>query len=83
MARKNGLKVGHLRLITIWPFHYEKTRDLLKNAHTIIVAEMNLGQMIHPITEAVSSDTKVILAPKIGGAIHTPFEILKFIEGEQ
>jgi len=83
MARNNGLKVGHLRLITIWPFHYEKTRDLLKNAHTIIVAEMNLGQMIHPITEAVSSDTKVILAPKIGGAIHTPFEILKFIEGEQ
>jgi len=83
MARKNGLKVGHLRLITIWPFHYEKTRDLLKNAHTIIVAEMNLGQMIHPITEAVSSDTKVILAPKIGGAIHTPFEILKFIEGAQ
>lgn len=83
MARKNGLKVGHLRLITIWPFHYEKTRDLLKNAHTVIVAEMNLGQMIHPITEAVSSDTKVILAPKIGGAIHTPFEILKFIEGEQ
>ncbi|HOG73545.1 MAG TPA: 2-oxoacid:acceptor oxidoreductase subunit alpha, partial [Methanofastidiosum sp.] len=71
MARKNGLKVGHLRLITIWPFHYEKTRDLLKNAHTVIVAEMNLGQMIHPITEAVSSDTKVILAPKIGGAIHT------------
>ncbi len=83
MARKNGIKVGHLRLITIWPFHYEKMKELLKNAHTIIVPEMNLGQMIHPITETVSRGTKVIPAPKIGGAIHTPFEILKFIEGEQ
>ncbi|NMC60247.1 MAG: 2-oxoacid:acceptor oxidoreductase subunit alpha, partial [Candidatus Methanofastidiosa archaeon] len=82
MARKNGIKVGHLRLITIWPFHYDKMRELLKNANTIIVPEMNLGQIIHPIKEAVSKDTKVISAPKIGGAIHTPFEILKFIEGE-
>jgi 2-oxoglutarate ferredoxin oxidoreductase subunit alpha len=83
MARKNGLKVGHIRLITIWPFHYEKMRELLKNAHTIIVPEMNLGQMIHPIREIANRDSKVILAPKIGGAIHTPYEILEYIKGEK
>ena len=83
MARKNGIKVGHVRLITIWPFNYEKMKDLLKNAHTIIVPEMNLGQMIHPIREIVNRDAKVISAPKIGGAIHTPYEILKIIEGNK
>lgn len=83
MARKNGIKVGHVRLITIWPFNYEKMKDLLKNAHTIIVPEMNLGQMIHPIREIVNRDAKVISAPKIGGAIHTPYEILKIIEGSK
>jgi len=83
MARKNGIKVGHVRLITIWPFNYEKMKDLLKNAHTVIVPEMNLGQMIHPIREIVNRDAKVISAPKIGGAIHTPYEILKIIEGSK
>jgi len=83
MARKNGIKVGHVRLITIWPFNYEKMKDLLKNAHTIIVPEMNLGQMIHPIREIVNRDAKIISAPKIGGAIHTPYEILKIIEGSK
>mgnify|MGYP001447808612 FL=1 len=83
MARKNGIKVGHVRLITIWPFNYEKMKDLLKNAHTIIVPEMNLGQMIHPIREIVNRDAKIISAPKIGGAIHTPYEILKIIEGNK
>ena len=83
MARKNDIKVGHVRLITIWPFNYEKMRNLLKNAHTIIVPEMNLGQMIHPIREIVERNTKVISAPKIGGAIHTPYEILKIIEGNK
>ena len=83
MARKNGIKVGHVRLITIWPFNYEKMKDLLKNAHTVIVPEMNLGQMIHPIREIVNRDAKVISAPKIGGAIHTPYEILKIIEGNK
>ena len=82
-ARKNGIKVGHIRLITIWPFNYCKMKELLKNAHTVIVPEMNLGQMIHPIRETVGKDTKVVSVPKIGGAIHTPYEILRVIEGDK
>ncbi len=70
MAREKGIKVGHIRLITIWPFNYEKIKELLKNVHTVIVPEMNLGQMIHPIREVVGKDVKVILAPRIGGAIY-------------
>lgn len=83
MARSKGIKVGHIRLITIWPFNYEKIKDFLKNAHTVIVPEMNLGQMIHPIREVVGKDVEVLLVPKIGGAIHSPEEILKHIEGAE
>lgn len=79
-AREKGLKVGMLRLITIWPFPYELVSSLAKRVKTILVPEMNMGQMIYPIREAAAGVCEVRLYSKIGGEIHTPGEILAELE---
>jgi 2-oxoglutarate ferredoxin oxidoreductase subunit alpha len=79
-ARRRGIKVGMLRLITIWPFPDELIQAWARRVRAIIVPEMNLGQIIHPIREAVSGTCNVISLPKIGGEIHTPGEILDALE---
>jgi len=44
-ARARGLKVGVLKLITIWPFPEQAVRDAARHASTVIVPEMNMGQI--------------------------------------
>lgn len=72
-ARKNGKKVGFLRLITIWPFPRKEIIEIGKNVDTIIVPEMNLGQISREIERFV--DCKVVPIPKIGGVIYSISEI--------
>lgn len=80
-ARAKGLKVGMLRLITIWPFPDAIIERWARNVKVMIVPEMNLGQMIHPIREVVAGTCEVRPLQKIGGEIHTPGEILDVLEG--
>lgn len=46
----------------------------------ILVPEMNLGQMVHPIRETVAGRCEVTLLPKIGGELHLPAEIIAALE---
>jgi 2-oxoglutarate ferredoxin oxidoreductase subunit alpha len=75
-ARKEGIKAGYLRLITLWPFPREILASL--DCKEIVVAEQNLGQMEHPVREF--SSCKVTLCQKIGGEMHRPEEILSFVK---
>jgi 2-oxoglutarate ferredoxin oxidoreductase subunit alpha len=45
LAREQGIPVGLLRLISIWPFPVKLLRELAESIDTFIVAEMNLGQI--------------------------------------
>ncbi len=80
-ARNRGIKVGMLRLITIWPFPEQVIVRWAERVHTMIVPEMNMGQIIHPIKEAVAGKCQVQALSKIGGEIHTPEEVLQALEG--
>jgi 2-oxoglutarate ferredoxin oxidoreductase subunit alpha len=51
MARSKGIKAGLLRLITAWPFPDEVIDRVSRKVNSIVVPEINAGQMIHPITE--------------------------------
>jgi len=77
-----GVRAGHVRLKTIWPFPDEKVKKLAENAERIIVPEMNLGQVYHEV-QRVACGTKVELLSKIGGGeLITPEEIVnKIAEG--
>lgn len=79
-ARSRGIRVGLLRLITVWPFPDEVIQRWAEKVRVMLVPEMNLGQIIHPIREAVAGQCKVIPVSKIGGELHTPAEILKAVE---
>ena len=82
MARTKGKKVGMLRLKLVWPFPYKEIQKLAGKVDEIIVPEMNLGQIVHPVREYVEGQCKVISAPKIGGEMHLPHELYKYLEGK-
>jgi 2-oxoglutarate ferredoxin oxidoreductase subunit alpha len=82
MARKNGIKAGLLRLKLVWPFPDKLISKLSKNVDKIIVPEMNLGQMVHPVREVACKNCEVVSAPKIGGEMHLPMELYKYLEAK-
>jgi len=83
MGREKGIKVGMLRLKTCWPFPNHVIKDLSKKVNKIIVPEMNLGQMYHPIREYAVEDCEVLPANKVGGEMHLPVELFEILEGSK
>ncbi len=78
MAGARGLRVGHLRLRTIWPFPEEEVSRLAGSARRILVPEMNLGQVAGEVQKIAGG--KVVKLNKIGGGeLITPEEILEAI----
>jgi 2-oxoglutarate ferredoxin oxidoreductase subunit alpha len=82
IGRNNGIKVGLLRLKLVWPFPIKEIQKLASKVDKIIVPEMNLGQIVHPVREYVDGQCEVVSAPKIGGEMHLPMELYKVLEGK-
>ncbi len=82
LAEADGIKVGHVRLKTIWPFADKAVERLGRNAKKIVVPEMNLGQVVREV-QRVACKSKVIPLNKIGGGeLITPEEVFaKVLEG--
>ena len=70
MVREWGLQVGLLRLITAWPFPTEAVRRVAQTTGNLLVAELNMGQMVHPVKEVV--DCPVHFQGHPGGALISP-----------
>jgi len=82
LARRDGIKVGMLRLKLVWPFPDKIINKISKRVDKIIVPEMNLGQIVHPVREAACGNCEVVGASKIGGEMHLPDELLKYLEAK-
>jgi 2-oxoglutarate ferredoxin oxidoreductase subunit alpha len=82
-AEKRGVKVGYVRLKTLWPFPEKPVQRLAENAEKIIVPEMNLGQIVNEVKRVAGCCAEVVPLNKIGGGeLITPEEILgKILEG--
>jgi len=81
-ARKQGLKVGYLRLITLWPFPDRVIKDLvMRKPKAIIFPEMNMGKMVREVERAAGGKTEIISFPKPGVELHKPTEIYDLISG--
>lgn len=78
-AREQGLKVGLFRLITAWPFPYERVKEISKLIKGFVVPEINCGQMVLEVERAAVDKCQVLLVPHAGGDIHEPEEILEAI----
>lgn len=79
-ARKAGIKVGMLRLITAWPFCETKIRNLARKVKAIVVPELNYGQMVLEVERAAAGQCRVISVNSCGGQVHDPEEILAAIK---
>lgn len=69
------LKVGLVKIDTVWPFPEKLLRQITRRVNTVIVPEMNMGKYCREVQRALR-DKNVIPMPKCGGNIHTPTEIL-------
>jgi 2-oxoglutarate ferredoxin oxidoreductase subunit alpha len=78
-ARKEGIKVGSLRMITIWPFCEKRIRELAGKVKTFVVPELNYGQMVLEVERCAGGKSKVISVNHCGGAVHDPAVILDAI----
>jgi 2-oxoglutarate ferredoxin oxidoreductase subunit alpha len=81
-AEAEAIKVGFVRLKTIWPFPDKAVAKLAKSAEKIIVPEMNLGQVCREV-QRVACKSEVVPLNKIGGGeLITPEELFaKILEG--
>lgn len=78
-ARANGVKAGLLKLKTLFPYPRRHTEKVLAHAKTLIVPEMNMGQMSREVKRVNMGRAAVRTINRIDGQIVTPSEILKVI----
>lgn len=78
-ARENGVKAGLLKLKTLFPYPRRQTEKVLAHARTLVVPEMNMGQMSREVKRVNMGRAAVRTINRIDGQIVTPSEILKVI----
>ncbi len=71
------MKVGKFRLITAWPFPEKQIAAIAAKVKAIVVAELNLGQMVREVERAAAGKAAVRLVGHAGGSVHRPEEILQ------
>jgi len=79
-ARKAGIKVGTLRLVTVWPFPEARIKELAAKVKAFVVPELNLGQIRREVERCAFGRAPVIGVPHCGGWVHDPDDILKAIK---
>ena len=79
-AREKGIKVGLVRLITIWPFADKVVAALAKKMKGILVAEMNYGQLVGEVRRAAAGACPVELCGKYNMQAFVPAEIESAID---
>lgn len=80
MLREEGIKVGMIRPISIWPFPENAFRDLPKDLKEILVCELSLGQMIDDVKLAVNGKYPVSFFGRTGGMLPEPEDIVRALK---
>ncbi len=75
-ARAEGIKVGLLRPISLNPFPFKQVEEVAKNAQSLLVVEMNTGQMLDDVRMASKGRLPVEFYGRLGGTVPFPDEIL-------
>ena len=74
-ARKNGIKAGLLRPITLWPFPKKELHKLADTAKVFLSVEMSMGQMVDDVRLAVNGKRPVHFFGRTGGIIPSVDEV--------
>jgi 2-oxoglutarate ferredoxin oxidoreductase subunit alpha len=75
-ARDNGIKVGWIRPITLWPFPMEQISKAADEFRIFLVVELSCGQMLEDVKLAIAGKSPVVFYGRPGGGVPTVDEIL-------
>ncbi len=78
-ARAQGIKVGMIRPITLWPFPKEALLKAAQKVNSFISVELSMGQMIEDVKLSTKCSKPVTLCNRAGGMIPTPQQVLDSI----
>ena len=78
-ARAEGIKVGLIRPITLWPFPSKALRAAAEKVKRFVSVELSMGQMIEDVRLAIECSRPVSLCCRVGGMIPSPDEVLQSI----
>ena len=78
-ARKEGIKVGLIRPITLWPFPKEVLAKAADRVKGFVSVELSMGQMIEDVKLSIECRRPVLLCNRTGGMIMSPDEVLNSI----
>ncbi len=79
VAREMGLKVGLLKLVTVWPFAENRIQELASQVKAFVVPEINMGQIALEVERCAGGKAQTILVPHAGGGLHDPDDVLEAI----
>jgi len=79
-ARDEGIRVGMLRLITVWPFPEDRIRQLARQIKAFVVPEINYRQIALEVERCAGGMAKTIPVSHMGGRVHDPESILDAIK---
>jgi len=80
MLRTAGRKVGLIRPISLWPYHYQVIGDAAAHAKAFLTVELNAGQMVEDVRLGVNGKCPVEQYGRMGGIIPSPEEIVEVVE---
>lgn len=80
IAREMGLRVGLLKLVTVWPFAEDRIRQLASQVKAFVVPEINMGQMALEVERCAGGEAATVLVPHAGGGLHDPEDVLEAIK---
>jgi 2-oxoglutarate ferredoxin oxidoreductase subunit alpha len=78
-ARQEGIRVGSLRLISIWPFPEKQIFELAKKVRAFVVPEINAGQIRLEVERCAGGQAHVFGVHRLGGDILEPEQVLAAI----
>ncbi|HBB08048.1 MAG TPA: 3-methyl-2-oxobutanoate dehydrogenase subunit beta [Bacteroides sp.] len=80
IAREQGIKVGILRPITLWPFPSKEIERLSHQMKGILSVELNAGQMVEDVRLSVNNGVKVEYFGRMGGIVPDPDEVVEALK---
>ncbi len=83
ILRDRGVKAGMLQLVTVWPMAEKEIRAVLSTVKTVVVPELNLGQIAGEIKKFNDYGCRVVQANRVDGILITPEEIIAKLEERQ
>ena len=74
-AKKDGIKVGQIKMVTVWPFPEKRVRELAEKVKALIMVEMNYGQVFLEMDRVAAGKCQTSLIGHAGGTVHNPEDI--------